>query len=132
MQEWLKSAEKYLIDTWGIDSTVAGKFAMLWAYLYQYGLAPRITSGFRDPAKQKAMQAAWDRGERQGLRARPATSSDHTVEKSGFLSSKPAARAIDIVSSDERRAAAIARALGIGAGLDFSTPDPGHYFVRGV
>lgn len=132
MQDWLKQAEKYLVETWGIDSTVAGKFALLWAYLSQYGLNPRITSGFRDPAKQKAMQAAWDAGNRQGLRARPATASDHTEVKSGFLGSKPAARAMDIVSSDEKKAAAIARYLGIGAGLDFKTPDPGHYFVRGI
>jgi hypothetical protein len=132
MAEWLKSAEKYLRDQWGIDSTVVGKFALFLAYLYLYGLNPRITSGFRDPAKQKAMQAAWDRGDRQGLRARPATSSDHTLEKSGFLGSSPAARAIDIVTSNDTQAAAIARALGIGCGADFKTPDPGHYFVGSV
>jgi hypothetical protein len=129
---WLRQAENYLVQTWGIAPDVAKKFALLWAYLYQYGLNPRITSGFRDPAKQRALQAAWDRGERQGLRARPATSSDHTLESQGFLTTKPASRAIDIVSTDESKAAAIARALGIGAGLDFKTPDPGHYFVRSV
>lgn len=132
MAEWLKSAEKYLVDQWGVDSTVAGKFALLLAYFFQYGLNPRITSGFRDPAKQKALQAAWDRGDRQGLRARPADNSDHSATRSGFLGAKAASRAIDITTSNDARAAAIARALGIGAGADFKSPDPGHYFVRSV
>ncbi len=132
MSEWLKQAEAYLVSTWGVSSDAAPKFALLLAYLFQYGLAPRVTSGFRDPVKQAAMRAAWDRGDRQGLRARPAAASDHTVEIAGFLGRKPAARALDIVSNNESLAAAIARALGIGAGLDFKDPDPGHYFLRGI
>lgn len=129
---WLKSTAQNLSSEWGIDNTVTERFALLLAYLTAYGLKPRITSGFRDPAKQAAMRAAWDRGDRQGLRARPAASSDHTVTASAFLGPKPASRAIDITSSDEQLAARIARALGVGAGLDFKAPDPGHYFVRSL
>ncbi len=130
MDAWLASAAKHFEDVWGIAPDAAKRFALLMAYLMQYGLSPRITSGYRDPGKQAAMRAAWDRGDRQGLRARPAVSSDHTVTGKAFLGPKPASRAVDIVSSDERKAAQIAKALGIGAGLDFSTPDPGHYYVR--
>jgi len=127
MGEWVKNAAIYLEKTWGIDSTAASKFALLLAYLYQYGLNPQITSGFRDPAKQKAMQAAWDRGDRQGLRARPATNSDHTV--TSWLGGG-ASKAIDIKTRDEVLAGRIAQALGLTAGIFWATPDPGHYSMR--
>jgi len=78
------------------------------------------------------MRAAWDRGDRQGLRAQPALSSDHTLVSKGFLGSSPASRAIDIKTADDHLAARIARALGIGTGLDFKEPDPGHYFLRSI
>jgi hypothetical protein len=96
--------------------------------MHQYGLSPRVTSAFRDPSHQKAMQAAWDRGDRAGLRRRPATNSKHSNESWG----RPAALAVDIVTSNDDMGARIARALAIGAGADFggSEYDPGHYYAK--
>lgn len=119
--EWPERAKGYFVSTWGLQPDFALKAATLYAALWMAGLNPRITSGLRDPAKQAAMRAAWDRGDRQGLRARPAKSSTHT-EGIG----------IDIVSSNEQLAADIAQALGLRAGYYFKTPDPGHYDMRGV
>lgn len=73
------------------------------------------------------MRDRWDAGDRAGLRARPAVESQHT--KTAFLGS-PAATAVDMVSSNEAKAAEIASRLGgIGAGLYFRNPDPGHYYA---
>lgn len=129
MGDWLQNAANYLEATFGIDSTAAQKFALLLAYLMQYGLQPQITSGYRDPAKQKAMRAAWDRGDRTGLRARPADpdTSDHCRED---FFGQAASLAIDIKSRDEVLAGRIAKALGLTAGIFFSTTDPGHYALR--
>lgn len=95
------------------------------AYLTAGGLGPRVTSGWRDPDHQRALQARWDAGDRAGLRARPASDSLHT--KTDWIGD-PAARAVDIATSDDTRAAQIASALGIGAGLYFTHPDPGHFY----
>lgn len=127
MDEWLKNTSEYLETNYGLETAFAGRCALLIAYLYQYNLSPRITSGWRDPAKQEAMRKRWDRGDRSGLRARPAIDSLHSATGWG---GKPAARAIDITSTDERTSANVAKALGIGAGLDFKQPDPGHYYVK--
>lgn len=129
MDEWLRNAAKYLEDQWGISSTAARKFAQLLAYQFQYGLKPQITSGFRDPKKQAAMRAAWDRGDRQGLRARPADPDDSDHCQTALWGSA-ASQAIDIKSSNEAQSAWIAQQLGITPGLYFKTPDPGHYSVR--
>lgn len=125
MEEWLKKAAQFLVDNYGLDSTFADRVALFLAYLYQYGLNPRITSGWRDPEHQRELQERWDRGDRAGLRARPATDSAHT--HTGAFGGR-AAKAVDIVTSDDSRAAAIARALNLGSGLFFSHPDPGHYY----
>jgi hypothetical protein len=124
MNEWLDSARQYLITEWGLNENFAKKIALLLAYLYSYGLSPRISSGFRDPVKQRQMQAAWDSGNRAGLRARPATNSLHI--KTGFLG-KPASEAIDITSSNPYYAALIAKQLGIRPGYFFKTPDVVHF-----
>lgn len=126
MEEWLKQVEDILVDSYGLARDFAGDASRLLAYLFQYRLSPRITRGYSSPQHQKDLQAAWDRGDRAGLRVRPATSSDHTVESWG----SPAARAIDIVTTDDGLAAAIARALKIGTGMDFKTPDAGHFFAK--
>ena len=115
---------EYLEKTWGLNSNFA---AQIYRFLYwanYYGLRPQIVSGFRDPAKQKAMRARWDAGNRQGLRQRPAETSEHTRTSWG----RPAASAIDIATTDDRMAARLAQSLRIGAGLAFKEPDPGHYF----
>lgn len=129
MDAWIQEMSRFLETKWGISPGAAERFAILFLYLHSYGLQPVITSGFRDPEKQRAMRAAWDRGDRRGLRARPAdpSSSDHCRTS---MWSSPASTAIDIKCRDEAMAAHIARALGITAGYHFSVPDPGHYAVR--
>jgi hypothetical protein len=74
------------------------------------------------------MRAAWDRGDRSGLRTRPADPSQSDHCKTTFLGS-PASGAVDMVSSDEARAAQLAKSLGIGAGYNFANRDPGHYYT---
>lgn len=128
-QKWAEDAAAYFRDTLGLHPTFAGQAALLYLALHFAGLKPRITSGFRDPAKQRAMRAAWDRGDRQGLRVRPADpdGSDHCKTT---LTGSPASRGIDMPSDNEELAAQIAKALGLTPGLYFKTPDPGHYSWR--
>lgn len=118
--EWPSRAAGYFQSAWGLQPAFALRAAALYGALWLAGLNPKITSGYRDPAKQKAMRERWDAGDRAGLRARPALTSTHT-EGIG----------IDIVSKNEKLAADIAVALGLRAGYYFTTPDPGHYDMRG-
>lgn len=129
-QQWADAAVPYFVSTWGLDPTFAVRVGLLYLALHFAGLRPRITSGFRDPAKQAAMRAAWDRGDRQGLRVRPADpkASMHCQEAGG----RPSSRAIDMPCDNEALAAEIAKGLGLRAGLYFSTPDPGHYDMGGM
>jgi len=122
---WPDQAARYFVDQWGLNPIFAVKAAMLYAALHFAGLKPQITSGFRDPKKQAAMRAAWDRGDRQGLRVKPAdpSGSRHCQTAAG----RPCSQAIDMPCSNDKLAAEIAKALGLRAGLYFSTPDPGHY-----
>lgn len=125
-ENWARAAAPYFGGTYGLASDFALSVSRLYIVFWGAGLNPRVTSGFRDPAKQKAMQARWDAGDRAGLRARPASQSAHTV--TGFLG-RPAARAIDMVTSDETLAASLSTRLGVGAGLYFDKSDPGHYYA---
>lgn len=125
-ENWAEDATDYFKSAFGLAGGFARQSARLYILLHQNGLEPRITSGFRDPAKQKRMRDLWDAGQRAGLRARPATYSKHIITN---WIGQPAATAIDIVSNDEQKAARLAQTLGLGIGLYFGTPDPGHYFA---
>lgn len=129
-KEWVEAAVPYWSQTWGLDPTFAVRVGLLYLALHFAGLRPRITSGFRDPKKQAAMRAAWDRGDRQGLRVRPADprNSLHCYEASG----RPASRAVDMPCDNDALAAEIGKALGLRAGYFFSTPDPGHFDMGGM
>jgi hypothetical protein len=124
--KWPQDAVPYFREVWGLDPTFAVKAATLYAILFLLGLNPRITSGFRDPRKQQAMRDAWDRGERQGLRVRPA-SPDGSRHCRETLGGSPASQAIDMPCENDALAARIAQAMGMRAGINFSVPDPGHY-----
>lgn len=126
--DWLTQTRQNLIDQWGLDNDFADRMALVLAYAMAEGLAPRITRGWSDPKHQAELRARWDRGDRAGLRVRPAADSKHTV--TGFLGKK-SAHAIDAPSRNDRRMAEIAKALGVGAGLDFHDSDPGHFFKVG-
>jgi len=126
LEKWAQSATDYFKTGLGLDGTFARQAARLFILLYSAGLAPKITSGFRDPQKQKELQRQWDLGNRSGLRARPASISKHTV--TDWLR-RPSATAIDIKSNDEKKASKLAQSIGIGSGLNFASPDPGHYYA---
>lgn len=123
---WAQQAAPYFTQALGLSPTFAVKAALLYVVLHLLGLAPRITSGFRDPAKQQAMRDAWDRGDRQGLRVRPAAPEGSRHSRTSMTGS-PASTAIDMPCSDDRRAAEVAKLLGLRPGLYFNPPDPGHY-----
>lgn len=117
-QEWVKEAAKYFAETWGLEKGFAGQVALFFLYLASYGLNPQIQSGLRDPAHQKELLRRWEAGDRRGLKFKPAVNSDHTRGK-----------AVDITTTNPRLAAQIAKALGLGAGLDYG--DEVHFFKKG-
>lgn len=123
--DWSKKAAQYWRKL-GASKIAAPKFALLWGFATVAGLKPRITSVYRDPKKQKRMQERWDAGDRAGLRARPATSSKHAIDD--WLGN-PASKAMDMVSSNDNLVAKYAKWIGLGAGADFTRPDPGHYYL---
>lgn len=127
--KWPDMAAAYFVAQYGLDPGFAVRAALLYLALHAAGLKPRVTSGFRDPEKQKAMQKAWDSGQRQGLRARPATDSAHTKTS---WTGRPGALAIDMPSTNEKLAADIAVALGLRAGYYFNASDPGHFDALGT
>lgn len=122
---WIVAAVDYFASTWGLDRDFAAKVALLYVALFAAKLNPQVTSGFRDPEKQKAIRDAWDKGNKQGLAVRPAdpTTSRHTNTSFG----RPASKAIDIKTTNPKLAADIARAIGLRAGYYFQIPDPVHF-----
>lgn len=127
MQEWLDEMAKFLKISWGLSGTFAAQVALLYGYFWFYGLSPKITSGFRDPVHQQNLIEQWDSGNRTGLKVRPAIDSLH-IRTDG--NGNPSSQAVDIDTIDHVQAARIARYLGIGAGLDFSVPDPVHFYDK--
>lgn len=127
---WPGDAAPYFIKEWGLNPEFAAKAAVLYLCLWAAGLNPRINSGFRDPQKQKELIAKWDALKREGkdplkhgFIGKPASPDGSRHCRTQF--GKPASTAIDMPCSDNQKAALIAKALGLRAGVDFS--DPGHY-----
>ena len=70
-----KSGTKF--KTIEVDSKIAAKvYTFTRAMNKKYGLV--VTSAFRSRTKQQQMRANWDKGERAGLKARPAKKSAHS------------------------------------------------------
>jgi hypothetical protein len=128
-QLWLNQAYEWLIKEWGLDPEFAKKISLLLLYFAYFGLRWTVTSGFRDPRRQRELQKAWDRGERAGLKTRPATNSLHS--NTGFLG-KPGSLAIDISLDDYPFAGEIAHFLGIGWGGDWKSYDPVHFYKKNI
>lgn len=127
---WPELARGYFVGSWGLDPTFAVRAGTLYLALWALGKNPRVTSGFRSPTKQAAMRAAWDRGDRAGLRVRPADPRGSYHCRG--TDARPASQAIDMPCDDDRLGAQVAQALGLRAGLTFSPPDPGHYDSGGI
>lgn len=124
MQQWLADTAKKLNKDFGLDKSFAQKVATFYAYLVQYGLQPKITSGFRSPEYQQQLRARYLAGDPSVI-VPPATNSKHSLTKGG----KPAAQAIDISTNNQSLAARIAVAVGLKAGLYFSKPDGVHFYA---
>lgn len=127
LEDWAKQAASWW-ENQGAASSAALQMARLYAYSWAAGTGPNVSSVFRNPSKQKAMLDAWNRGERAGLRAQPADPKTSAHCYTGYFG-KPAARAVDMPSRNDKRTAEIARWLGLTAGENFRTRDPGHYKV---
>lgn len=121
---WPAQAAPYFVKEWGLNADFALKVSVLYLALSVMGLKPRVTSGFRDPKKQKELIARWNAGDRAGFIGKPANP-DTSRHCRTTLTGKPDSRAIDMPCNDNNRAAMVARALGLRAGVDFN--DPGHY-----
>lgn len=126
IQKWLDAMSIYLRKNWGIDSSFAKDIATMYLYFAQYGLSPVITSGYRSRENQAALRQRYAAGDRSVV-VKPAENSKHSTTD---FSGSPAATAIDIVTNNPERAAQIAVALGIGAGLYFQTPDRVHFYKK--
>lgn len=124
IKSWVNTMAEYLRKEWGLENNFASEIALFYLYLVQYGLSPKITSGFRSPAKQEELRRRYNAGDRTVI-VKPAENSRHSL--TGFLNS-PASRAIDIQTNNHQLAAQIASALKIKSGLHFSTPDPVHFY----
>lgn len=123
VKSWVKEAAKYFVSVWGLDGDFSQKVALFFLYLSSYGLRPVVTSGFRDPAKQKELLKRYNAGD-PSVRYKPAENSKHMI--TGFIG-KPASMAVDISTSNEAYAAQIAKALGLKAGYDFG--DNVHFYL---
>ena len=128
LEDWANGAAEYFKSSFGLEARFALLAARLYISLWAARLNPRITSGWRDPKHQQDLIARWDRGDRVGLRVRPAEHSRHSY--TNWLG-RPAAEALDMPCDDDKRAAGIAQSLGIGTGQSFSDVDPGHYYLLG-
>lgn len=107
---------------WGLSWKAANAYATLGWWGMFYGLQPpAIISGKRSRRKQRQMQRAWDRGDRQGLAVRPADSSTHTTGDGWDVERV----------SHIHVYGAWAPYAGARWGGTFRTPDPIHFDVRG-
>lgn len=126
LEEFIQLVKDYLIDTWKLDKFLAERMAWLYYWSRYYGIGYTVTSGFRDPARQAELRARWDRGDRTGLKARPAKTSKHSTKSWG----KPAAQAVDIKGPDlDTLGYWAVKYLGLKWGGNFRSPDPIHFYV---
>jgi hypothetical protein len=123
--DFLKNFEKDLKNA-GIATKFVAGAALLYLYLWYYGLSPNITSIYRDDAKQKDLLARYYQGD-PSIKYKPAENSLHS--KKDFFGT-PSAEAIDISTSNPALAADIAEALKIGAGYRFG--DPVHFYHKAL
>lgn len=112
------------LKTSGLEPVVAETALRLaWRAQQQLGLRLTLSSGYRSPAHQKALQARWDRGDRQGLKVRPADNSEHTT-----------GRAFDVDPDGPEPSKAtwqqlgrLGESLGLRWGGRFNEADPVHF-----
>lgn len=130
VQEWIDQATDYFVDQWGLNETLARKISQLYLWGLQSGFPMSVTSGWRDPEKQRAMQERWDRGDRAGLAARPATNSKHSVTT---FFGNPDAMAVDLYAGSDRNLRILGQwaqdFLGLKWGGTFRNADLVHFYI---
>lgn len=121
--------ERFLRVT-GLTEDTAAKAVELGYWAAHYGVPGlTIVSGKRDPEWTKAAQIRWDRGNRAGLIARPATNSDHHSGRAfdfGIENGRLTEAQFDLVGR-------IGEALGLTWGGRFrgaQKRDPVHFSLR--
>lgn len=124
-KNWANNAKKWF-ENQGANSNAAYYFALLYGFASAYGLQPRVTSIFRDPDYQDQLRERWDRGDRAGLRARPAENSKHSNET--WLG-RADSLAMDMPTNNDSFTAQLAEQIGLKTGASFRKPDPGHYYL---
>jgi len=89
-REWVRKATA-ILEANGLVPDLAYKTAVSILYAWYYtDKMVRITSTYRAPLYQRALQERWDAGDRSGLIARPATYSWHMQGRAIDVSTKPA------------------------------------------
>lgn len=127
IKEWLEKVQQVLRDEYGLSRFLAERISYLYYWSQMYGISFNVVSGWRDPKRQAALRARWDRGDRAGLKVRPAKTSKHSHTKLG----RPDSYAVDVSSSDLSTLGSWAvQYLGLGWGGDFRTPDPVHFYQK--
>lgn len=86
------------------------------------GLSFTFISGFRSQQHQKELQERWDRGDRAGLKVRPADNSEHTRGNAFDISA-------DIFTLQQLGSETLRR--GGRWGGSFLPPDNNHFDVKG-
>lgn len=127
---YIEKVTDYIHKEWGLDTTLAYKIVILLIWAYYAGMPVRIVSGWRDPARQKALRERWDAGDRAGLATRPAIVSKHSHTD---ISGNPDALAVDISAGSDQNLQTLGfwakKYLGMRWGGDFRRYDPVHFYI---
>lgn len=79
VDEWVAQVHRYALSH-GLSSKAAYEYTILQYWSALHSIPPQaIASGLRSPARQQALRALWDAGQREGILVRPATRSAHTT-----------------------------------------------------
>lgn len=119
-----------ILDEYGLNEQLAYKVSILIFWGLSYGMPITITSGWRDPEKQKRLRLLWDAGYREGLITRPATNSKHSHTS---WTGAPNSLAVDLSAGSDKNL----KILGIWAtkylslqwGGNFKSYDPVHFYI---
>lgn len=130
LEEWISQATDYFIEQWGLNETLARKISYIYLWGLQSGFPMSVTSGFRDPAHQRELQERWDRGDRAGLAARPATNSKHST--TSFFGN-PDAMAVDLYAGSDANLRILGNwavnYAGLRWGGTFKNADLVHFYI---
>lgn len=125
MDEWVAQVHQYALSH-GLSPKAAVEYTTLQYWSAHYGMpAQAIASGLRSPSRQLELRRLWDAGQRQGLMARPATSSAHTK-----------GNAWDLMTSGgtiplQYQGYFASFRPGLRWGGNFRSPDYNHFDLRG-